>query len=88
MAVSVTAHIFQVYSTLHASPAQAVRRIASLVRSPEYAKLFSAILKHLRHERQRLELPVLVQRGKDLLLASHFHQFPGYELSVINHRNL
>jgi hypothetical protein len=50
--------------------------VTSFVRSMGNAQLLSAELKHLRHERQRVQLASVVKSGQDLSSTPDLHQFP------------
>ena len=46
--------------------------VASFVRALENLEALPAILEHLRHKRQSVQLGILVERSQDLLLAADF----------------
>jgi hypothetical protein len=47
------------------------------VRAFHDSELLAAILEHLRHEREPIKTPVLVQCGKDFSSAAHLHAVSG-----------
>lgn len=49
---------------------------AGLPSSPEHLKALTAILGHLRHERQTFKTSMFVERRKNLFLAPHFYPVP------------
>jgi hypothetical protein len=60
-------------SVCEPSAAGAINRVAGLVRALVDLKALTAVLKHLRHERQPLQAAILVKRAEDLLFASNLH---------------
>ena len=67
----------QVHRRLHLQSLVVIDRIACFVSPAINAESLPAGVKHRRHERQPIELPPLVEGGKDLLLAADFHPFTG-----------
>ena len=64
---------------------------AGLSGALEHLEALTAILRHLRHERQPFEMPVFVECRKDLLFAPDFDPVPcsqrhGHALSAANWR--
>ena len=56
---------------------------ASLSGALEHLEALTAILRHLRHERQPFEMPVFVECRKDLLLLRTSTQFPAPNVMVM-----
>src|SRR5262245_27755824 len=67
-------------------PAGAIHRVAGLVRALENLEALTAVLEHLRHERQALQSPGLVQRAENFLLASHLDPIANFQFSKSLHR--
>ena len=55
-------------------------RITGLVRPLGNTELLPAELEHLRHERQRVELALLVERCQDLSRAANLDEFSRAEI--------
>ena len=70
----VAAHPRQVHRVAHPPHAGPGHRVAQLVGHLVHGELLAAVLQHLGHERQRVELAVVVQRRQDLLLAADLDQ--------------
>lgn len=81
---TIAADIFQMHGMQHAAAADPVGRIARFVGAPEHTKLFSAELKHLRHEGEFLQSSMAVQRGKNLFSATHLHTIRCSELGIVH----
>ena len=67
----------------HSPSGGLVDRVAGLVRTLVNPKRLSAILKHLRHERQVLELSVFVQRAQNFFLASYFYEIASSNTQMV-----
>ena len=74
MSLTVAAHALEMDGMLHAVHASPVDGVAQLQGELPDPELLAAELQHLGHERQVLQLAVLVQRRKDLKLAPHLDQ--------------
>src|SRR5690349_19350232 len=68
------------------SPATKGCRIARFVRALGNLKALSTVLKHLRHEGHALETAILIQRGKDFVLAPDFNPVTDAKNLLIRHK--
>src|SRR6185503_12616104 len=67
----------QMNGICHAAAADGKYRVACLVRPLVHLEPLSAILQHLRHEREPVKLGVRVKRSEDFLFASDFNPLAG-----------
>jgi hypothetical protein len=74
MGSTVTSELLQVDGIVYSVHPGPVDRVAQLDGAPVHPEPPATELQHLRHERQRLQLAIAVQRGEDLLLAAHLDE--------------
>jgi hypothetical protein len=73
MGFSAAPDIFQMHAIFQAAKPRVVDRVACLIGSPIDSEALPAELQHFWHEREGIELTILIQCGKDLLSAADFH---------------
>jgi hypothetical protein len=72
-------------SVCHPAAAIWENGVAGLVRTLKDPEALTAVLKHLRHEWQSFQLPVLVERFKDFFLGPDFDPFAGAQFQTGRH---
>ena len=69
----------------HAASGRPIYCVARLVRPFADSKPLPAVLKHLRHEWEVLQSPILVERAQDLILTAHLNNVARSESYTVTH---
>src|SRR5437588_6966744 len=85
MRLTIAANVLQVDSALHPPSGKPIGRIAGLVRPFIDPQTLTAMLKHLGHEWQSVQLPALIQCRQDFIFGSDFDPFLGAEVKTFFH---